>query len=740
MAQVTFQKKAPLDDLEYNLETFADGSLLFAGSKLPDVNCPQFSANLCKVNNQGDVLWNIYSCSPILTNFRQINDVLVASNQDVWATSYTRDLNFAHKIHLNRFDKDGNLLWQRLVSDNYDNWGGYIWPHLTSDSENNVWGTTSRNFISFGDDSISTFPLIKTEPITNNIWKKEISIQHEQNIKFESYGIYSASPDDVIIYGNIIKNNNLYRGAFIISLNHLGQVNWSKIYENLFIDQIRSNFSNGDLLLSGNYKKDFALGRLTKAGEFSWLKKRKSNKDYMTVQPFLSFDHQNIWLSVINSYNDIEADTASIYKLDTLGNVLWGKGYWNCKYVAGVSGTPTLDNGFAFLWAHPSELVLTKVDTDGNLNTGCKIHEKGGFEWDNIDLVSIPLAVTIYDVALPPDESITWETTTLNTEDFCPEELASTDFITEDSICIGSPLYLVADPLSQADIYVWSGNAGTFNQGMGAIDTVIFNQNGLQKVQLIGKYGFCADTVTQTIQVIGKSFERQLQDTLLCDATEYYVNVEASTASAYQWNDGNQSPIRDLEVNGLYVVTITEGICEHQDSFQLTFFKTPENLMVSDTIVCENTTFSPDLDFTQNVNLLWNGQTSIPPFNLGNVEGFQTLEVQFDNGCFAKDSILVKILQCGDQSKVYIPNAISSQPNSVNRIFEIFAPNAIPIESAIYDRWGELIYSTPNGVWPRWEGTFKQKKAPEGVYVFICELQFLDGSEKVFETNLTVMP
>ena len=75
--------------------------------------------------------------------------------------------------------------------------------------------------------------------------------------------------------------------------------------------------------------------------------------------------------------------------------------------------------------------------------------------------------------------------------------------------------------------------------------------------------------------------------------------------------------------------------------------------------------------------------------------------------------------------------------DGTNDFMEVFA-SAESVESInffrIYDRWGNMVFESPTFkpadsriLGNRWDGFYKDTKANEGVYVYVCEVKFVDG-------------
>lgn len=102
-------------------------------------------------------------------------------------------------------------------------------------------------------------------------------------------------------------------------------------------------------------------------------------------------------------------------------------------------------------------------------------------------------------------------------------------------------------------------------------------------------------------------------------------------------------------------------------------------------------------------------------------------------GCVGYDTVLVKIYE---GPTYYIPNAFSPNGDGLNDVFR-----AVPVGIAtteyfrVYDRWGELVFSTKEFL-KGWDGTYRGKKVPLGVYVWM--VKGIDREGKTVEMKGTV--
>ena len=113
------------------------------------------------------------------------------------------------------------------------------------------------------------------------------------------------------------------------------------------------------------------------------------------------------------------------------------------------------------------------------------------------------------------------------------------------------------------------------------------------------------------------------------------------------------------------------------------------------------------------------------------------------NGCTQTAAVQVEL----DRNRnVYIPNVFSPNHDGFNDVF--FPKTGIGVKEVnfmnIYDRWGELIYSAEHFL-PRdnstqyWDGTFRGKALHPGVFVYLIQVEFLDGRKLLYRGDVTLI-
>jgi len=103
-----------------------------------------------------------------------------------------------------------------------------------------------------------------------------------------------------------------------------------------------------------------------------------------------------------------------------------------------------------------------------------------------------------------------------------------------------------------------------------------------------------------------------------------------------------------------------------------------------------------------------------------------SLSVIDNNTCFNSITKTIKIF---GEFGIYVPNSFSPDSDGLN---DEFSPIGFGISMEnysffIFDRWGELIFET-NDISKGWDGTFKGKPLPDGIYVWKLFFKDLDNT------------
>jgi len=76
---------------------------------------------------------------------------------------------------------------------------------------------------------------------------------------------------------------------------------------------------------------------------------------------------------------------------------------------------------------------------------------------------------------------------------------------------------------------------------------------------------------------------------------------------------------------------------------------------------------------------------------------------------------------------IYVPNAFTPNGDGINDVVHVHSESIANLKFYIYDQWGELLF-TSTSIQNGWDGTYKGKKEPVGVYVYYLQAVMNDGT------------
>jgi hypothetical protein len=144
--------------------------------------------------------------------------------------------------------------------------------------------------------------------------------------------------------------------------------------------------------------------------------------------------------------------------------------------------------------------------------------------------------------------------------------------------------------------------------------------------------------------------------------------------------------------------------------------------------------WSPTTGLSDSLNLAtWAAPTSSTTYRL---------TVEDEDGCTSSDAVMIRVDRT---NRVYLPNAIQPSIGGINSTLAVYAGPEVAniLFMRIYDRWGGLMFETndhkPNDPTSGWDGAWRGKTVEPGVYLYIVEVEYRNGSTEIFEGDVTVI-
>ncbi len=309
--------------------------------------------------------------------------------------------------------------------------------------------------------------------------------------------------------------------------------------------------------------------------------------------------------------------------------------------------------------------------------------------------------------------------------------------------------------------FIWSTSDGHFVSGTNTLAPIV-DQAGEYQLRIIDDTNGCSDSTQIDVLIdplVPSGFD------LAVNNIRCYGDVNGSIAVngvvggtspfifSLSGNTGSQTNQYTGLAAGEYVLSLEDANgCQLDTTITIT---EPSELQVDlgpDVKVSlgEFATVSAQIESSVGIrSVTWNyspGCTdSIPFCTTFTYQPFDTyrheVTVVDSNGCVDRDDVLVIVKKA---RQVYVPNIFN--PNTAeNYVVTVFAGiDVAKINSFfIFDRWGDEVFQSidfaPNEFSKGWDGMVRGQPGQLGVYVWYCEVTFIDGETKFFKGDVTLV-
>jgi hypothetical protein len=218
------------------------------------------------------------------------------------------------------------------------------------------------------------------------------------------------------------------------------------------------------------------------------------------------------------------------------------------------------------------------------------------------------------------------------------------------------------------------------------------------------------------------------------DSSNWFTNKVFNKLKAGKYTlyikDGNSCVYQtDIDINEppLLQVHIFSGkdIVKPGETFQLIAEVEPEGTILKN-ISWRNPDLFPDMQQLEQTVRIYDSTTFY-------------VQITTPDGCTASDIYTQNVTKIN----YFIPNAFKPGSN-LNSFFTVFADEGIQsvVSLEVFDRWGTRVFNNydfpPNYPEKGWDGRFKNKNAPNGVYFWTATLEFLDGKRTFLKGDVTL--
>jgi len=305
--------------------------------------------------------------------------------------------------------------------------------------------------------------------------------------------------------------------------------------------------------------------------------------------------------------------------------------------------------------------------------------------------------------------------------------------------------YCQGDPLT--DLSAAAGSGGTLNwfddaaltNNIGTGTTLTPGSTvGTTTYYVTETVGGCSSVASLVTIVIDPSQQPTISPTTTFCLADDSLNLDAFPASG-SWTgsgitnatDGTFDPLT-AGVGNHWVYYTLAGACGGVDSVQITVRPQPQITAFITNESCEGLIDGEiDIEVT--------GGTSPYVYNWSTGETVEDLEelaggsydliVTDASGCSASDTLIVLTEGDGDcDFHVWVANVFSPNSNGENDVLFVRGKGVSTMYFRVFNRWGQLVFESTDLDFG-WDGMYKGKSLNAGVFVYVLEGTFVNGSD-----------
>jgi len=324
-------------------------------------------------------------------------------------------------------------------------------------------------------------------------------------------------------------------------------------------------------------------------------------------------------------------------------------------------------------------------------------------------------------------------------------DLPNVSVSNDTTICLNDSVQIFA---SGGTSYLWIPSTGLndntinnpFAKPTNSTDYIVEVSNGL-----------CLKKDTVSIRVVNKVNGRISNDTTVCEQSTF--QLFASGGEHYQWYPVNglsesniSNPSAALTDNTVYNVIISKGSCEPDTQSVIVLVNKLPIIQTSGDITImrgQNTHLSASANeqavFTWNTNNTLSCTGCRNPIASPVVTTTYTVRAIDNFGCIAYADVKVNVIDDCSPEAIFVANAFTPNGDMLNDEIHVLSQVLTSMEDfSVYNRWGQLIFST-NDINAGWDGKFKGKDMPSGVYTYKVRATCINGNETIKSGNITLI-
>lgn len=260
---------------------------------------------------------------------------------------------------------------------------------------------------------------------------------------------------------------------------------------------------------------------------------------------------------------------------------------------------------------------------------------------------------------------------------------------------------------------------------------------GFYTVQVTDTKGCKALVDSIKVGLDSTGYARLGPDTLKCNGLAVILRPLSGDqpGNLYQWSTGASTPTISVSQPGAYSLTVrnTQTGCIGHSSIQVGDRPPPTFSLTQQASLCEGDQGQAQLaaNGASGFKYLWIGQNDTTKTLIVARAGDYSIRVTDPLGCTAVG--LAHVLNLCEP-RVNIPDAFTPNNDGVNDVLQIFTAYITDYEFRIYNRWGEVIFSTNNPE-QKWDGTYHGSTYPSMLYPYVVIYKSESFPERGRETK-----
>ncbi|MBK8111159.1 MAG: gliding motility-associated C-terminal domain-containing protein [Saprospiraceae bacterium] len=323
-------------------------------------------------------------------------------------------------------------------------------------------------------------------------------------------------------------------------------------------------------------------------------------------------------------------------------------------------------------------------------------------------------------------------------------------------LCSNSDLDIQVTNYSSSHLYSWRDSLGTL---LSSLSTIKVTKPGTLELLVINTINGCRDSVELILHQQGKPEEIKFEvEQAVCFGDQASVNVNNISGGqapyAILCNEKSLVTGKDHVLDaGNYVLSVVDkNGCQTDTQLVVDAVYPFEVYAGPDTVIQLFSTYQLEASYQLNGNtidqLVWHANPTLSctacesPVASPEGQTSYIVELTNQNGCIDRDTVTLRVRF--DKGVTY-PNIIRFDQGGNHRftLYNKYASIDRINFLRIYDRWGTLVFvreqfpdSQPD---LGWDGSFNGRPLVPGVYVWVAEIVYKDGSEEALRGDVTVV-